>query len=33
MHDYKKLIVWEESVKLVTEIYLITKTFPKEEKF
>ena len=33
MHEYKKLIVWQESVKLVKEIYLTTKKFPSEEKF
>lgn len=33
MHDYKKLKVWQDSVSLVTEIYLITKNFPKEEKY
>jgi four helix bundle protein len=33
MHEYKKLIVWQESVKLVKEVYLTTKKFPSEEKF
>lgn len=33
MHDYKKLIVWQESVHLVKEVYFITKKFPSEEKF
>ncbi|MCL4548633.1 MAG: four helix bundle protein [Bacteroidetes bacterium] len=31
--NHKKLEVWQSSVNLVTEIYLITKTFPKEEMF
>src|SRR4029079_9171478 len=33
MHDYRKLRVWQDSVELVKEIYLVTKTFPREEKF
>ncbi len=32
-YGYKNLIVWQKSMKLVTEIYLITKLFPKEEIF
>ena len=31
--NHKKLEVWKASVDLVTEVYLITKTFPKEEMF
>lgn len=31
--DHKELIVWQKSMNLVTEIYCITKTFPKEELF
>ena len=31
--NHKKLEVWQSSVSLVTEIYLITKTFPNEEMF
>jgi four helix bundle protein len=33
MHDYKKLEVWEESVNLVTKVYLLTNKFPGAEKF
>lgn len=33
MHDYKKLEVWNESVNLVTEIYILTNSFPDKEKF
>ena len=33
MNEYKKLRVWQESVNLVTEIYLITKTFPSSERY
>ena len=31
--DFKDLIVWQESHKLVLAIYKITKSFPKEEIF
>jgi four helix bundle protein len=33
MKDYKQLKVWNESMKLVSAIYLLTKTFPSEERF
>ena len=33
MHDYKKLDVWEKSMKLVQDTYELTKSFPEEEKF
>ena len=33
MHNYKKLEIWKESVNLVTEIYVLTKDFPDQEKF
>ncbi|MBK8550873.1 MAG: four helix bundle protein [Ignavibacteria bacterium] len=33
MNEYKKLRIWQESVNLVKEIYLITKSFPSEEKY
>ncbi len=33
MHSYKKLDVWQKSVSLVTEIYILTKNFPDIEKF
>lgn len=32
-HNFKKLIIWQESIELVIEIHKITKTFPSEEKF
>lgn len=32
-HNFKKLIICQESLELVIETYKITKTFPKEEKF
>ena len=31
--DFKDLIVWKESHKLVLNIYEVTKSFPKEEIF
>ena len=33
MKTYRDLIVWQKSLKLVTEIYSITKSFPKEELY
>jgi four helix bundle protein len=30
---YSDLIAWQKSMALVTEIYLVTRTFPKEEQF
>ena len=33
MHDYKKLNVWSESIKIASIIYEITMRFPKEEQF
>ena len=33
MKSYRDLIVWQKSMKLVTQIYLITKRFPKEELY
>jgi len=32
-HNFKKLIIWQESIELVIETYKITKTFPSQEKF
>jgi len=32
-HNFKKLIIWQESLELVIETYSITKEFPSEEKF
>jgi four helix bundle protein len=31
--SHKKLDVWKFSIELVDKIYLLTKTFPKEELF
>ncbi len=33
MNTYKDLIVWQKSMELVKEIYLLTESFPKEEIF
>ena len=29
--NYQDLIVWQKAIKLVTDIYILTNTFPKEE--
>ena len=31
--SYKDLVVWQKSMALVTEVYLVSKGFPKEEIF
>jgi four helix bundle protein len=33
MHNYKELMIWKMSRELVKEIYLITKSFPDDERF
>ncbi|OSY88051.1 30S ribosomal protein S23 [Tenacibaculum holothuriorum] len=33
MHNFKKLKIWTESMKLVSDSYKLTKTFPEFEKF
>ena len=33
METHKDLRVWQQSIKMVTSIYLLTQTFPKEELF
>ena len=33
METHKELRVWQQSVEMVTSIYLMTKAFPKEELF
>lgn len=30
---YKNLEVWEKSIELVKEVYVITKSYPNDEKF
>lgn len=31
LNSYKELIVWQKSIELVKEIYLVTGSFPREE--
>lgn len=31
MSTYRELLIWQKSMILVTEVYSLTKTFPKEE--
>jgi four helix bundle protein len=31
VYSYKKLIVWQRAIELVTEVYELTDKFPKEE--
>ncbi|OHA66774.1 MAG: hypothetical protein A3C82_00715 [Candidatus Wildermuthbacteria bacterium RIFCSPHIGHO2_02_FULL_47_12] len=31
MQGYQELIVWQKSVELVVEVYMLTKQFPREE--
>ncbi|KAF2328847.1 four helix bundle protein [Flavobacterium ginsenosidimutans] len=33
MSHFKKILVWQKSISLVTKIYKATSTFPKEEMF
>ena len=33
MNNFRELIVWQKSITLVVEIYEISRTFPKEEKY
>ena len=33
MKNFKELLIWQRSHQLVLEIYLITKSFPKDELF
>ena len=33
MHNFKELKVWQQSRELVREIYLLTSSFPSDEKF
>jgi len=32
-HSYRDLLVWQKAVGMVTEVYRITQSFPKEEMF
>ena len=33
MSNYKELVVWQKAILLVTDIYKLTKIFPKEELY
>lgn len=33
MHNFKELKVWKKAVDFAIKIYLVTKSFPNEEKF
>lgn len=33
MRNYRDLIVWQKSMALVTEVYSVTRLFPKEELY
>lgn len=33
MRSYRELVVWQRSMELVREIYALTASFPKEERF
>lgn len=32
-HNFRKLLIWKESMKLVKKVYLTTSNIPSEEKF
>ena|SRR5690554_892257 len=32
-HNFRKLSIWADSVEFTSEIYILTKNFPKEERF
>jgi len=33
MHNYKELILWQKSIRLVSDVYKATGTFPDRERF
>lgn len=33
MHNFRELIIWQESRALAKEVFMMTKTFPSDEKF
>lgn len=33
MSNFKNLLIWQKAMSLVTRIYEVTKSFPKEETF
>lgn len=33
MNNYKDLKIWQKSIDLAEKVYILTSTFPKEEKY
>lgn len=33
VNSYRDLIIWQKSMSLVTEVYALTRIFPKEELY
>ncbi len=33
VHDYEKLVVWQKAMDLVSLVYRVTRTFPRDEQF
>ncbi|WP_262711621.1 four helix bundle protein [Echinicola soli] len=33
MHNYKEFKVWQKAIKVIVDVYRITRFFPTEEKF
>jgi four helix bundle protein len=33
MHNYKELMVWQNAIRLATEVYRHAEAFPREEKY
>lgn len=33
MHDFKKLVIWQKAMEIVKNVYILTNTFPKEERY
>lgn len=33
MKNYKELIIWQKGIQLVKSVYVLSKSFPSEEKF
>jgi len=33
MKHYKDLLVWQKAISLVTQVYVVTRSFPREERY
>ena len=33
MKHYKDLLVWQKAIALVTQVYVVTRSFPREERY